>query len=172
MIQTILVKTVPNQPTQAILQVGPLRVRAALGRSGIATGKMEGDGKTPKTSMKLLYGYWRSDRGPKPQTRLPMRPIKSGDLWCDAASHPAYNRPVKAPFGPSHEKMRRDDHLYDICIVMDWNISQRRRNGGSAIFLHIARPGYTPTEGCIAVSKRDMRRLLAHIGPDTVVRTA
>lgn len=91
-------------------------------------------------------------------------------LWCDAPDDANYNRPVSAPFKPSHEEMRRQDGLYDICLVMDWNMSSRRRNLGSAIFFHCARPGYPPTQGCVAIDLCDMRRLLPLIGPGTVVR--
>ena len=89
---------------------------------------------------------------------------------CDDPRDGCYNRPVGAPFAPSHEALARADNLYDICLVMDWNMSSRRRNGGSAIFFHLARPGYLPTEGCIAVRLADMSRLLRAIGPGTVVR--
>jgi L,D-peptidoglycan transpeptidase YkuD (ErfK/YbiS/YcfS/YnhG family) len=91
-------------------------------------------------------------------------------LWCDAPEDASYNRPVRKPFAKSHEEMLRGDHLYDICLVMDWNISARKRYRGSAIFFHLAKPGYLPTEGCIAVHQRDMLRLLPLIGPETVVR--
>jgi L,D-peptidoglycan transpeptidase YkuD (ErfK/YbiS/YcfS/YnhG family) len=91
-------------------------------------------------------------------------------LWCDQPNHPAYNRLVKAPFRASHEEMRRDDGLYDICLVLDWNITSRKRNGGSAIFFHLIKPGYQPTAGCIAVSLRDMKRLIGFLRKGTVVR--
>jgi L,D-peptidoglycan transpeptidase YkuD (ErfK/YbiS/YcfS/YnhG family) len=91
-------------------------------------------------------------------------------LWCDATGHASYNRPVRAPFASSHERLKREDALYDICIVMDWNIRMRKRSCGSAIFFHLAKPGYTPTEGCVAISARDMRRLLPHLGPKTVLQ--
>ncbi len=91
-------------------------------------------------------------------------------LWCDAVGNPNYNRPVRAPFKPSHEKLRRDDELYDICIVLDWNLTARKRRCGSAIFFHLARPGYMPTEGCVAIAPHDMRRLLPFLGKDTVLQ--
>jgi L,D-peptidoglycan transpeptidase YkuD (ErfK/YbiS/YcfS/YnhG family) len=99
-----------------------------------------------------------------------MFPIRKSMLWCDASGDANYNRPVKAPFAKSHEKLMRKDHLYDICLVMDWNISSRKQNSGSAIFFHLARPGYRPTEGCVAISRRDMLRLLPLVGPKTVVK--
>lgn len=85
----------------------------------------------------------------------------SADLgWCDAPSHPRYNRPVALPFGGSHEKMLRAVRLYDVCLVLDWNFSRRARNRGSAIFMHLTRMDGGPTQGCIALAPEQMRRLL------------
>ena len=133
--------------------------------------KREGDGATPIASMRLVGGYVRHDtRMAKLHTRLPLRFTPQDLLWCDEPRHALYNRPVSAPFRPSHEKMRREDGLYDICIIMDWNLRQRKRFGGSAIFFHIAKPGYPPTEGCVAISLPAMQRLLAFLGRDTILR--
>ena len=101
---------------------------------------------------------------------LPIRRIRKDMLWCDQPEHPSYNRLVKAPFLPSHEEMMRADALYDICLVLDWNVSSRRRYRGSAIFFHLIKPGYQPTAGCVAVSLQDMKRLARFIRKGTVVR--
>lgn len=159
--KTVALRARPGEGRQGFLRVGPLTFRAALGRSGIGVGKREGDGRTPRGELRLLYGFWRVDRVARPKTLLPMMPIRKPMIWCDAPDHPAYNRLSRLPLSASHETMCRADHLYDICIVLDWNIVSRRRGAGSAIFLHLAKPGYLPTEGCIALEKRDMRRLLA-----------
>ena len=169
-ISEVLVRPAPGNPRQAIVQAGQLTFRAALGRSGRTARKREGDGATPIAPMRLLYGHFRADRLGTPQTMLPMKAINDKILWCDAPADANYNRPVHMPFKPSHEKMMRGDHLYDICLVMDWNISSRRRSCGSAIFFHLAKPGYKPTEGCIAITLRDMQRLLPLLGPKTMVR--
>ncbi|MHB0951655.1 MAG: L,D-transpeptidase family protein [Allorhizobium sp.] len=163
----IIVRAAPRARSRAILQFGPLRLQAAIGRSGITAIKREGDGATPRATMKLISGYMRGDRIRGIATALPMRRLKKAMLWCDAPTHPAYNRPVRAPFAASHEDLMRDDHLYDVCLVMDWNISSRRRGCGSAIFFHLARPGYKSTEGCIAVSLRDMKKIAAFMTKDT-----
>jgi L,D-peptidoglycan transpeptidase YkuD (ErfK/YbiS/YcfS/YnhG family) len=168
-ISEILVRPAPGNPRQAIVQAGPLVFRAALGRSGRTSRKKEGDGATPITTMRLMHGYYRGDHVTVPGTALSMIPIRKSMLWCDAPDDANYNRPVTAPFTPSHERLMRDDGLYDICLVMDWNISSRVRNRGSAIFFHLAKPGYQPTEGCVAIKLGDMQRLLPLIGPDTVV---
>ncbi|MCM2293334.1 L,D-transpeptidase family protein [Allorhizobium sp. BGMRC 0089] len=159
-LHTLVVRPVGRQKSRAILQAGPLRLLAALGRSGISSLKREGDGATPRASMRLINGYYRGAGRKAISTSLPMQPIRQDRLWCDDPAHPAYNRPLRAPFFASHETLWRKDGLYDLCLVLDWNITMRKRGCGSAIFFHLARPGYTPTEGCIALHPRDMRRLL------------
>ena len=170
-LKEIIVRPAPGDPRRAVVQAGTLSFPAALGRSGRSSRKREGDGATPIAAMRILYGYYRREKACGPLlTRLLMVAIDATMLWCDAPGHANYNRPVRAPFRPSHEEMKRQDELYDICLVMDWNISSRRRNRGSAIFFHCAKPGYPPTQGCVAIDIRDMRRLLPLIGPETVVR--
>lgn len=166
----ITVRPKPGHPTKALVSFAGRTEQAAIGRSGITSRKREGDGATPIAAMRLIGGYLRSDRIARPLTALPLRSTPADLLWCDEPRHALYNRPARAPFRPSHEKMRRDDGLYDICLVMDWNLSQRKRYGGSAIFFHLAKPGYTPTEGCVAVSLPAMRRLLRFMRRGTVVR--
>jgi L,D-peptidoglycan transpeptidase YkuD (ErfK/YbiS/YcfS/YnhG family) len=160
----------PGKPSEGILSLGGLNFRCSLGKGGISALKREGDGATPLARMRVLGGYCRTDGIVPRRTALPLAAIGPGLGWCDASSDRNYNRPVPLPYPASHERMRRNDRLYDICIVLDWNISPRRRNCGSAIFLHLARPGYLPTEGCIALSPRDMARLLPLIERGTELR--
>ena len=167
---TIVVRAAPGKKTRALVQVGGLTVPAAIGRSGRSILKREGDGTTPIADMKLLYGFTRSDRVGSLKTALPLRRIRKDMLWCDQPDDPNYNRLVKAPFRLSHEELQRGDGLYDVCLVLDWNVSSRRRNRGSAIFFHLIRPGYEPTAGCVAVSLRDMRRILPSLRRGTTVR--
>jgi L,D-peptidoglycan transpeptidase YkuD (ErfK/YbiS/YcfS/YnhG family) len=98
-------------------------------------------------------------------------PVNQHLGWCDAPQDTNYNRAVMRPYPVSHETLTRNDGLYDCVIVLDWNMKTRARNRGSAIFLHIAREGYQPTEGCIAVSRRDMMRLMKMLKPGTSVQT-
>lgn len=165
----IVVRRRPGIPSQALVSFGGLTFPAAIGRSAVTLRKREGDGATPLASMRLLEGFYRADRRPRPPGRLPMRAIRRNMGWCDAPFHARYNRPVRLPFSASHERMWRDDGLYDIVLVMDWNVNARGGNAGSAIFMHIARPGFAPTEGCIALRPRDLERLLAHAGHGTRV---
>lgn len=154
------VRRLPSKPSQGIVSFKGLSLRCALGKGGISALKREGDGATPLARLRVLGGYFRTDGIVQRRTALPLAPIAADLGWCDAPADRNYNRPVPLPYPASHERMRRKDRLYDICIVLDWNIAPRRRNRGSAIFLHLARPGYLPTEGCIALSPRDMARLL------------
>ncbi|CAN7327635.1 L,D-transpeptidase family protein [Pararhizobium sp. LjRoot255] len=169
-VRTIVVRRKPGNQSRALVTFAGRTEEAAIGRSGISSRKREGDGATPIAAMRLIGGYVRHDRVSLPPTALPLRFTPRNLLWCDEPRHANYNRPVTAPFKPSHEKMRREDGLYDICLVMDWNLRSRKRYGGSAIFFHLAKPGYEPTEGCVAVSLPAMKRLLRFMRRGTVVR--
>jgi L,D-peptidoglycan transpeptidase YkuD (ErfK/YbiS/YcfS/YnhG family) len=169
-VSVLTVRSAPRDRKRAIVSLGGITVPAAIGRLGTSPFKREGDGATPIARMRILSGFVRGERVSLPPTRLPMRRIGKEMLWCDEPRHPAYNRLVKAPFRPSHEEMMRADGLYDICLVLDWNISSRKRYGGSAIFFHLIKPGYQPTAGCVAVSLRDMQKLLRVMRPGMVVR--
>ena len=138
-------------------------LRCAIGRGGISWRKREGDGATPAGRLRLLDLHIRRDRVLPPTTPLPLRTIRRGDGWCDAPGDGRYNRTVRLPTPASHERMWREDHLYDVVGVLDWNVRPRASNHGSAIFLHLARAGYVPTEGCIALAPNDLRRLLAAV---------
>lgn len=160
----VTVRAKPGDAQKAIVTCAGRSFQAAIGRSGISALKREGDGATPLATMVALEGYWRADRLAKPVTRLPLRPISTAMGWCDAPWHASYNRLITLPFSASHEQMRRDDSLYDLVLVIDWNVRRRKAGAGSAIFMHLARPGRRPTEGCIALEKRDMLWLLRVLG--------
>ncbi|WP_245440992.1 L,D-transpeptidase family protein [Mesorhizobium sanjuanii] len=170
-LRVLTVRARPGNAAQGLLQAGGLVFPCALGRGGISAGKREGDGATPLGQMRILSGYFRGDHfsGAR-KTRLAMAPIGPDLGWCEVPDDRNYNRPVKIPYGASHERMRRADRLYDACLVLDWNIAPRRRGRGSAIFFHLARPGFTPTQGCVAVTARTMARLLPLLSDRTVVK--
>ena len=152
-VSTILVRPSPRDIHRAIVQAGPLRLPAAIGRSGISAFKREGDGATPLAFMRILGGYLRGERIRNARSPLALTRIRRGMLWCDAPGSASYNRPVTAPFAKSHEELMRRDSLYDVVLVLDWNITSRAQGRGSAIFFHMIRPGYEPTAGCIAVAR-------------------
>ena len=137
----------------------------ALGRSGRRALKYEGDGATPWGCFFIIGGYYRADRMMRPHTALPLAPMRPDDAWCDHPADRNYNRPVKLPYPDITESLWRTDHLYDVVLVPDYNLRPRIRHRGSAIFIHLARPGHRPTEGCIALARDDMLKFLARYRP-------
>lgn len=158
--QKIIVRRRPGTKYQCLMRFGHRTYRASWGKNGITIFKREGDGKTPIAKMPLVEGFYKDRLRHRNHTSLKMRPIRPFMGWCDAPNHPCYNQLVRKPFAHSHENMLRPDGLYDVVLVLDWNITRRRKGGGSAIFCHIARDQYAPTDGCLALSKRDIWRIL------------
>ena len=167
MLGEITLRKKPRQTTMGLLTFGNRTVPCALGRSGLGPIKLEGNGITPLMQTRILYGFYRPDKEKRPVSVLRFFPLEREMGWCDAPGHPNYNRLVQLPFSASHERMWRDDDLYDLVLVLDININPRANRRGSALFMHVARPGYSPTEGCIALAKPDLRHLLAVISPET-----
>jgi L,D-peptidoglycan transpeptidase YkuD (ErfK/YbiS/YcfS/YnhG family) len=165
----IRVRTRPGCPTQGWLAAGPFRFRVALGRSGIRADKREGDGTTPRGSFRPVRAWWRADRGLRPATRLPVRRIRADDAWCENPADRRYNRPIRLCDGAAGDRLWREDRLYDLVIEIDHNRTPRVARRGSAVFLHVARPGLAPTAGCIALPPAALRRLLRHLGPRSVI---
>ncbi|MGC2854805.1 L,D-transpeptidase family protein [Novispirillum sp. DQ9] len=147
--------------------------RCALGKGGLRADKREGDGATPIGTWPLRRVLYRPDRLARaPATALPVAPLDPADGWCDDPAHPDYNRPVRLPHPAGHEVMWRDDGVYDVVVVLGHNDDPPRPGLGSAIFLHVARPGYLPTEGCVALALPDLLEILALSGPGTTLRVA
>ena len=154
------------------LLVGAAVMPCALGACGIVSAKREGDGGSPRGRFRLRGGAYRPDHLPvRPRTLLPLRPIRPDDGWCDDRRDRRYNRPLRLPApGVSAETLWRDDGLYDVVLDIDYNRAPIRRGRGSAIFMHVARDGYRPTEGCVALTRRDLLKLLRRLGPRTLLR--
>lgn len=150
------------------------RVRCAIGKGGAvpAAEKREGDGGTPIGIWPIRRVLYRPDKGPKPATALPIAAIAPDDGWCDAPGDRNYNRPVRLPYAASHERMWRDDDLYDLVVVLGYNDAPVVSGRGSAIFLHVARPNFGPTAGCIALARANVLTLLAKARPGDAVAMA
>ncbi|HWL30577.1 MAG TPA: L,D-transpeptidase family protein [Xanthobacteraceae bacterium] len=166
-LDTLFVRARPGRSTQGFLVAGPLALPVALGRGGIRANKREGDGGTPRGAFRLRRLWWRADRTPRPPTRLPARPIRADDGWCEDPRDRRYNRPIRLAPGAAGDRLRRADHLYDFIIELDHNTRPRIAGRGSAVFVHAARPGFSPTAGCVALKTDALRRLLAKLGPRT-----
>lgn len=150
--------------------IGGPRWRCAIGRGGLSAFKREGDGASPVGTWRMVAVRHRGDRHLPPRTGLPGRAHRPHDGWCDAVGDRNYNRPVQHPYPASAEVMWRADHLYDVVVLIAHNWRPRVQGGGSAIFMHLARPGYTPTAGCVALARRDLETVLAHVRPGDRIR--
>lgn len=143
-----------------ILRWADAEVRCALGRSGVGVAKREGDGLTPAGTFPLRRVMYRPDRLQPPETGLSAHTIDPSDGWCDDPRDPRYNQLIRLPCGAGHERLWRDDGLYDLLAVIGYNDKPIGAGLGSAIFLHVAQPDYAATEGCVALAMPDLIALL------------
>jgi L,D-peptidoglycan transpeptidase YkuD (ErfK/YbiS/YcfS/YnhG family) len=155
----IRVRPLAGNRARGWLTAGPFRFRCALGAAGIVRIKREGDEGTPAGRFRLLWGYCRPDRVRLRSTGATLKLMRSDLGWCEDPESARYNRPVRLPAADCTDRMWRDDHLYDMIFVLDQNFSRRSKGRGSAIFFHLARAGFTPTAGCVAISAADMLKL-------------
>ena len=148
--------------------------QCALGVGGVigAGLKREGDGASPIGIWQTRRLFYRPDRMAPPATRLPMVPLRAHDGWCDAPDDPLYNHPVALPSPASAEKLWRADHVYNLIVELGYNDDPVISGKGSAIFMHLAREAYQPTEGCIALNETDLRTVLRFLTPDSRIEIA
>lgn len=142
---------------------------AACGRGGVRRDKREGDGASPLGTFPLLQSFYRPDRVAPPLSGLPIRALRADDGWVDDPADRQYNRLVTLPYPAHHETLWRDDGLYDLIVVIGYNTDPPLPGRGSAIFLHVARPEFTPTVGCIAVARDVLLRVLGLLGPGSAI---
>jgi L,D-peptidoglycan transpeptidase YkuD (ErfK/YbiS/YcfS/YnhG family) len=144
-----------------------LTIPVALGRGGILANKREGDGGTPRGSFRPKKLWWRADRFPRPRTFLAARAIAGNDGWCEDPDDRHYNQPIRLASDHEGDRLQRADHLYDFIVEIDHNTRPRIAGRGSAVFLHLARPNFGPTAGCVSMTKSAMLHLLRRLGPRT-----
>ena len=166
-LKAIHVRTAPGTRTRGWLTAGPQAFPVALGRGGILANKREGDGGTPRGVFRPRRLWWRADRTTRPVTQLPVRRIRSDDGWCENPRDRRYNQPIRLQPDADGDRLKRADNLYDLIVELDHNTRPRIAGRGSAVFMHIARPGFGPTAGCVALTAPALRRLLAHTSPRT-----
>ena len=166
------VSALSSAASRGTLKLGGMTFPCALGRSGCRTRKREGDGATPMGLWKVRAVLYRPDRVRRPRTALSVGTIRPRDGWCDVPADRNYNRPVHLPYPTSAERLWRSDGLYDLVVVLGYNDCPRVRGRGSAIFMHVAKPGYAPTEGCIALARAHLLRFLGRVGHHVAVRVS
>ena len=146
------------------------KVKCAVGKRGIKVKKKEGDLITPKGNFKIKYILYRNDRISNFETKLKKIVIRKNMGWCDDYKSKKYNKLITFPFNYHAEKLYRSDNTYDIILVLNYNMNPIKKNKGSAIFLHVAKNKYQNTEGCLAVKKQDLRKILKIINKKTNIK--
>jgi L,D-peptidoglycan transpeptidase YkuD (ErfK/YbiS/YcfS/YnhG family) len=153
-----------------LLKYKNLSFRCALGKLGVKKKKHEGDLITPKGKFKLTKIYYRSDRIKNIDSPLKKIRIKKDMGWCDDVSSKRYNKQIKINKSISHEKLYRKDNIYDVIVVLNYNLNPIINGKGSAIFLHVAKKNYNKTQGCIALKKNELLYLLSKIKKNTQIK--
>ncbi len=166
-LRSIRVSARPGRKSQGWLFAGPFSVPVALGRTGIKADKREGDGGTPRGRFRPLRLWWRADRLPRPRTLLPVRRIGPNEAWCEDPHDRRYNQAFRRSASEPGDRLRRTDGLYDMIVEIDHNTRPRMAGRGSAVFIHVARPGFAPTAGCVALRAQDLKTLLSRINSKT-----
>ena len=152
------------------LKYQDLKFKCALGKHGINKKKKEGDKITPKWTYKIVNIYYRKDRIKKISSKLKLIKIKKNMGWCDDPNNKNYNQLIKIPSKYSYERLFRKENIYDLIIVLNYNMNPVIKDKGSAIFIHIAKKRFQPTEGCIAISKKNLLYLIKNISKNTKIK--
>ncbi len=146
-------------------------MRCAVGRGGIVMpdAKNEGDGATPAGRWAMREIIYRPDRIQLPQVKLPSRAMTPDDGWCENPADAQYNKPVKHPYAIAVDEMWRQDHIYDIVVPLGYNDGPIIPGKGSAIFLHLARPDFSPSAGCVTLAQEDFLTILREADASSAV---
>jgi L,D-peptidoglycan transpeptidase YkuD (ErfK/YbiS/YcfS/YnhG family) len=147
-----------------------LKFRCAVGKKGIKKKVKEGDNITPKGKYKIINFLYRADKLKKVTTVLKKVKIKKNMVWCDDVRSKFYNKLTYLPNNDSHEKLFRNDDIYDLILVLNYNLNPVIKGKGSAIFIHVAKKKFTSTRGCIALQKKDLLNLLQNIKKNTTIK--
>ena len=147
-----------------------LKFKCSLGKSGIGEKKIEGDNITPEGTYQIIRVYYRKDRIKKIKAKIKLFEIKKNFGWCDQPNSKFYNRLIDIPNKLSHEKLYRKDNIYDVIIVLNYNMNPTIQYKGSAIFIHVAKRNFTPTKGCVAISKKNLLYLIERISKKTKIK--
>ena len=143
--------------------------KCSIGKNGLSQNKTEGDGCTPVGIFNIKRVFYRKDRINLPNISIPKKIILDNSGWCDDSKSNQYNKLINFPFCYSAEKLYMSDNLYDIVCEINYNQNPTIKNKGSAIFMHLANKKFQPTEGCIALNKANLIKLLTQINVGTSI---
>ena len=153
-----------------ILYLNNYKLRCSIGKRGITANKKEGDEKTPRGIFDLKTIFYRRDRISKLKSSLKKTIIKKNMGWCDDPNSSKYNQLITKPFKFSHESLYKVNNTYDIILVLNYNMNPIKNKKGSAIFIHIAKKNYSKTEGCVAINKKTLLKIIKEIKINTKVK--
>jgi L,D-peptidoglycan transpeptidase YkuD (ErfK/YbiS/YcfS/YnhG family) len=146
------------------------KVKCAVGKRGIGNKRKEGDLITPKGSFKIKYILYRKDRIKRIHSKIKKIIIKKNMGWCDDSLSKYYNKLIKTPFGYNYEKLYKKDNIYDIILVLNYNMNPVVKYKGSAIFIHVAKENYKKTEGCVAIKKVHLLKIIKELKNNTKIK--
>ena len=146
------------------------KAKCSIGKRGIGKKRKEGDLITPKGIYKIKYILYRKDRVKRIETKLKKIVIKKNMGWCNDAQSKQYNKLIKLPSIYSHEKLYKKENVYDIILVLNYNMKPIIKNKGSAIFVHVSKKNYEKTEGCVALKKIHLIKVLKGLKNNTSVK--
>lgn len=118
----------------------------------------------------MKYILYRKDRIKKIQTKIKKIAIREDMGWCDDPKSKDYNKLIKLPFAYNFEKLFRKENNYDIILILNYNMKPVIKNKGSAIFIHIAKKNYKKTEGCIALKKIHLLKIIKRMNKNTTIK--
>ena len=153
-----------------LLKFNNIKFRCALGKSGIGDKEIEGDNVTPRGIYKIVKIYYRKDRIKKITSKFKLIEITKIMGWCNDIKSKKYNQLIKLPTKYSHEKLYRKDNVYDLILVLNYNMKPTIKNKGSAIFIHVTRKNYQSTQGCIALKKNNLIKLISKINKNIKIK--
>ena len=151
------------------LKYKDFKFKCALGKAGVGKKKIEGDNITPKGTFEIVKIYYRSDRIKKIYSKIKLFKINKKMGWCNDPTSKKYNQLIKLPSKYTHEKLHRQDNVYDLVVVLNYNRTPIIKNKGSAIFIHVAKKNYKKTEGCVALKKKHLVKLIKNIKNKTKI---
>jgi len=155
---------------QKYLTYNNYKAKCVVGKRGIGNKRKEGDLITPKGKYKIKYILYRKDRIKKIQSKIRKIAIRKNMGWCDDPKSKNYNKLIKLPSEFSHEKLYKKENIYDIILVLNYNMKPVIKNKGSAIFIHVAKKKFRKTEGCVAIKKNYLLRIIKDLKKNTEVR--
>ena len=153
-----------------LLKFNNIKFRCALGKSGIGDKEIEGDNVTPRGTYRIVKIYYRKDRIKKITSKFKLIEITKIMGWCNDIKSKKYNQLIKLPTKYSHEKLYRKDNVYDLILVLNYNMNPTIKNKGSAIFIHVTRENYQSTQGCIALKKNNLIKLISKINKNIKIK--